>query len=105
MKFTLTFGILIFLSIAVCWSSQAATIKAASASASDVQTAINAANNGDTVVVPASSVTWNSTSISCSKGITLDFTGVTVTRGSGSVTMVNITTHATAAFRMTGGTW
>jgi hypothetical protein len=60
--------------------AQAATITAASCSSSDVQTAINSASNGDTVIVPSGSCTW-STQVTVSTGITLQ--GQTVCTGSG----------------------
>lgn len=49
---------------------QAATINAASCSAAAVQTAINTAANGDTVVIPNGSCTWTS-GITTSKQITI----------------------------------
>ncbi|MFA6339235.1 MAG: hypothetical protein WCW87_04255, partial [Candidatus Paceibacterota bacterium] len=39
---------------------EAAVITAASANVSDVQTAVNAASNGDTVQIPAGTATWTS---------------------------------------------
>jgi hypothetical protein len=50
--------------------AQSATITAASTASSDVQTAINSAANGDTVLVPAGSATWSST-VTVNKGIRL----------------------------------
>jgi len=47
-----------------------ATINARSPSFADVSTAINSANDGDTVVIPAGTATWTSTLI-ITKGITL----------------------------------
>jgi len=60
--------------------AQANTFNAASCSSSNVQTAINSASNGDTVVVPSGSCTW-SAQVTISTGITLQ--GQTVCTGSG----------------------
>ena len=48
--------------IAICLSSSASAniIQAASCSRADVQAAINSAQDGDTVLVPAGECTWNS---------------------------------------------
>src|SRR6516165_8379701 len=56
------------------------TIHAASCSSSDVQTAINSASNGDSVVVPSGSCTWAS-QVTVSAAVTLE--GQTVCSGSG----------------------
>jgi hypothetical protein len=53
----------------------AATVTATTASLADVQTAIKAAKGGDTVVVPAGTVTWN-TRLSVAKAITLQGAGI-----------------------------
>ena len=81
---------------------RAATINAASASRTDVVNAINAAANGDTVVVPSGSATWSST-ISISKGITLQGAGV----GSTIITVaanpaISVSQINTYNFRLTG---
>jgi hypothetical protein len=52
-------------------AAHAATINAPSCSSTDVQTAINSANNGDTVVVPSGACTWASPVNISSKGVTL----------------------------------
>jgi hypothetical protein len=57
-------------------SSFAATINAASPSASDVQAAINQALNDDTVVVPAGSATWATSVSIANKSITLTGAGI-----------------------------
>jgi len=49
----------------------AATITAASTSQSDVQAAINAANEGDTVVVPAGDSTWPGSAVTWTGGVTV----------------------------------
>ena len=57
------------------------TVTASSCSVSDVQAAINTANNGDTVIIPNGSCTWSS-GITFSVQITLQgasTTGVTIT--------------------------
>lgn len=66
--------------------SEAATINAASCSAADVQTAINSASQGDTVLVPSGNCTWstNSVEIPNTKGITLQGAGIGKTVITGS---------------------
>lgn len=81
------------------------TIVASSNSAADVQTAIGLALPGDTISVPAGAVTWDSAGVTCNKGIIIDFSGVSVTRGTGTTTLVAVTTHSTDRFRLTGGTF
>lgn len=91
----------IFVSAAL--SVHSATITAVSAAAADVQAAVDRAADGDTVVVNPSSATWTSgQGVVCSKGITLSGTGVTITASGGTQTLVNVTTNASAAFRLTG---
>ena len=55
------------------------TITASSASASDVQTAINFANDGDTVIVPPGNVTWSTAVTINGKAITLQGSGTAST--------------------------
>jgi hypothetical protein len=64
--------------------ASAATINAASCSYNDVSSAINSAQRGDTVLVPAGNCTWNST-LTITKGITLQGAGVdkTIIRSDG----------------------
>jgi hypothetical protein len=69
------------LSVFFATEAKANTITAASCKTSDVQTAINAASDGDTVVIPNGSCTW-STGITTSKQISLQgesVGGVTIT--------------------------
>ena len=54
-------------------SAHAATMPAASANLADVQAAVNSANGGDTVQVPAGSATW-SAGLTISKAIILQGT-------------------------------
>ena len=64
-------------------TSRAATVTAASCSSAAVQTAINAAVTGDTVIIPNGSCTWSSgITISSSKGVVLlgqSLAGVVIT--------------------------
>jgi hypothetical protein len=76
LKFTVAILILWLGSLPV----HGATINAPSCSVSDVQSAINSASSGDTVVVPSGSCTW-STQVAFTKGITLQ--GQTACTGSG----------------------
>ncbi len=64
--------VIIFLTIA---HADAVTITATSCSQVDVQAAINSANEGDTVYVPAGSCTWK-TKVTISKGIILQGAGI-----------------------------
>lgn len=69
--------VLIFLSLIIPYSSVAysGTVISASCSYSDVQSAINSANSGDTVYVPECTASW-SKGITINKGITLQGAGV-----------------------------
>lgn len=60
--------------------SEAATLTATDCSSSAVQTAINAAYSGDTVVIPAGSCTW-STEVTTNKPLTLTGAGTSNTTG------------------------
>jgi hypothetical protein len=96
-------------------TTQAATRTAASCSTSDVQVAINSAVAGDTVTIPACSQTnWSST-LTITKGITLQGSGEgqtilgdNVSKGGSTCTgggpLVAWSVNAPAAFRMTGMT-
>lgn len=84
---------------------------ASSGNPGDVQSAINAARDGDTVVIPSGSYNWTS-GINCNKAITIDGRGaVTITNKAGGATLFNLTLspngHVTLAgiqFRNAGGT-
>jgi len=84
----------------------AATINAKSASYSDVASAITSASPGDTVIVPAGSVTWSST-LNITKGINLIGAGIgntVITRGvSGSlITYIPANWDLNIPFRISG---
>jgi hypothetical protein len=82
------------------------THTAASCSRSDVQSAINAASDGDTVIVPTGNGTWSS-DVTLSKGITLQGAGVgltNITQG-GSDILLSITGTEGKPFRVTGFTF
>jgi hypothetical protein len=82
---------------------QAATLKAASCSSSDVQAAINAASDGDTVLVPAGSCSW-SPQVKLNKAITLQGgNGGTTTITSAAA--VVLTPGTGAPTRLTGFTF
>jgi hypothetical protein len=80
-------------------------IQAASASATDVNTAITSASNGDTVLLPLnSSATWSiAVSLPSTKYITLDLNGCTITL-SGASGEFTINSHASGLNRITNGT-
>lgn len=61
--------------VSVALSAEAATQTAAGCSQADVQSAINAANDGDTVSVPAGNCTWTSSVQTNNKRITLEGAG------------------------------
>jgi hypothetical protein len=78
---------------------------AASCSRSDVQAEIDAASNGDTVIVPAGTAIWTA-NITISKGITVQGAGIgltviTITDGSA----VSITNNTGSFLRITGFTF
>ena len=80
--------------------AHAATVNATSCSQTDVQNAVNSANNGDTVVVSGTcSIAWGSAvSIPGTKGITVN--------GGGNVTLTlngfNIAQNSSTSSRITG---
>ena len=97
---------LVFVCVA-CSATRAATINAASTSRADVNTAIQAASNGDTVVIPAGSSTWTAGVNLGTKGITVRGAGVGQTvltsNISGSQThMFTLNTQASFPTRFTG---
>src|SRR5437870_5212470 len=67
--------------------ARASTVTATSCNVSDVQTAINAAKDGDTVIIPNGSCSWSS-GISTSKQITVQGASV------GGVTITDTDTNA-----------
>lgn len=75
----------------------AATINAASCSRTDVLNAINAAVDGDRVIVPAGTCTWTSRITVSGKGIVLAGAGV------GQTTIVNGANGTVLAFNLTAG--
>src|SRR5690349_15644936 len=71
---------LLILSILVLpFAAKGQTVNAASCSATDVQTAINAATAGQTVNIPAGSCNWGSTVVNLAKAITLNGAGQNTT--------------------------
>lgn len=100
---------LVILSPLLCLSgiaAQAATIQPTGCGNADVQKAVDAAANGDTVRLPASCVTtWDgAVSLPGSKGLTLDGNGGSIARGglgSGS-TLISISPSSTTTTRVTG---
>ena len=77
--------------------AKAATISAASCSSAAVQNAINAASDGDRVLVPAGSCTWTSPLRVSGKGVTLAGAGI------GQTTIVNGTNGIALQFDLTPG--
>ena len=72
---------LILLLLALCLSRplSAADVQAKSPSCSHVQAAIDSAQDGDTVVVPAGSATWRNSVVLSHKYLTLQGAGMTQT--------------------------
>lgn len=75
-KSTFVFPLILFCLFVFSQGAHAATVNAASCSNANVQSAINSASSGDTVVVPAGSCTWTSTVNISGKGITLQGAGI-----------------------------
>jgi hypothetical protein len=82
----------------------AATRAAASASYSDVSSAVTSASSGDTVVVPAGSATWNS-SLTITKGIILNGAGVGQTVITGGIDYSPTVGEASKIFELSGFTF
>ena len=88
-----------------------ATINAASPSAIDVQTAINTAAAGDTIMIPAGSATWTTSVTITNKSLVLIGGGIdltTITRnttGNDSPAVLIVTMRSTDTFTMKGFTW
>jgi hypothetical protein len=82
----------------------AATQTAASCSTSDVQAAVNAASDGDTVIIPGGSCTWTS-GISTTKQIQIQGQNYTSTPGGRSTQAVIIVNNSTTGplFEFTSG--
>ena len=85
------------------FKAEANTINASSCSLSDVQAAINTANNGDTVIIPNGSCTWTA-GITFSVQITLQgasTTGVTITDEDTNSGDSLLTAHTGSSFHTT----
>src|SRR5690606_18514471 len=80
-------------------SANAATVTASACTSSAVQSAIDSANNGDTVVVPNGSCSWSSCVRINGKAIHLrgqSPTGVTITHNAGSSHLITVTESSAA---------
>jgi hypothetical protein len=110
---TKLFSLLLCTLAVLCSSAGAATRNAASCSASAVQSAINAANTGDTVTIPAGTCSWTSgVSIPSSKGITVQgagsgrivaYSSSTLSIGTGSKTLTISTAHVGHSLSLVNG--
>lgn len=85
---------------------EAAIIKAESASLGDVTSAVASASNGDTVVIPAGTVTWTG-GLRIKKAITLQGSGIGSTLikdgiQNGTIRLISFTLVPNKASRMTG---
>ena len=89
---------------------QAATITASNCSVGAVSAAISSASNGDTVVIPPGTCTWDSM-LSITKGITLQGSGIDVTilrdnvsKAPGANRMIQVSVAAPNRIRLTNFT-
>jgi hypothetical protein len=103
----------LFVLLGLLWhaSGEAAAINAASCSTANVQAAINASTNGDTVAIPAGTCAWTS-GVTVNKGITIQGAGsgriiaysvTTVAIGTGSKTLTVASTRVDGGLAITPG--
>lgn len=95
---------IIILALFACVVSHATVINAASCSVANVQTAIDSATDGDTVVLPSCSATWSGAGPIVSitnKGITLQ--GQTTCNGSPGVRVTSCTDNTNITLSPSGG--
>src|SRR5436309_15942679 len=96
-------------------AAKAATISATSCEASDVRTALNRAQAGDTVVIPAGTANWTQeVSWNAPANVTLKGAGTSATGGGDQTVIIdnsasgqpllNLTANSTGVLRMTGVT-
>ena len=89
MRRYIVFALCLPFSLAIlCSNVYANTISAASCSASDVQTAVNSASSGDTVMVPSGNCTWSSPVTVSGRSVVLQ--GQTACTGSGNPSSNNL---------------
>ncbi len=93
----------LLLSLLVSAHASGSIINAASVSEADVTTAIAAASNGDTVVIPAGTATWTS-KLTITKAITLRGNGIgnTIIRDGGTSTQMILWALPSGFSRITG---
>lgn len=98
--FELLVGIVL---VGLAGTSSAVTIYANSPSCLDVNSAVLAAREGDTVVIPAGNADWTE-GITISKGITLQGTGrdSTTISHNGTLTLINVKLGVDSPVRITG---
>ena len=95
-------ALLLGLSLTGAVTAHANTITVANCSQPAVQGAIDAAVNGDTVVVPSGSCTWSST-LAVRKAVTIQASGtVTISCGSDSVNLIEATETTSGVIRILG---
>jgi hypothetical protein len=82
--------------------AQAAVVQARSLSSADVQAAVNAAVDGDTVAVPAGSASWSSSVAVTGKSITIQGAGTALTRITTGGTAFAFSGMSSKPFRLTG---
>lgn len=95
--------IISFFLVYVGITAEAATINAASCSQANVQSAINLANTGDTIIIPNGSCTWTSGISLNDKGLHIKGAtkyGAIITHNAGSATLFPITEHSSFHIRI-----
>src|SRR5688572_30520836 len=96
-------AVAVAVSVLASTEGQAASINAASCKSSDVQAAINTAQNGDTVVVPSGTCAWTTTVV-MNKAIKLTTSGtVTILNNmTGSADMLQLFESASGHAELSG---
>jgi hypothetical protein len=86
---------------AICPHAWSKTVTAGGGSNSQVQSAIDSATDGDTVVIPPGNYDWSG-GISCGKAVTISGTGVTVNHRAGGGDLVRLTTSSRGHVTLNG---
>jgi len=89
----------VFLFFLLSWNANAATFTASSCALSDVQSAVNKAAEGDTVVIPSGSCRWSG-GVSISKGITVQGAGTATTITSAGSSLFTINGNGSGNYRI-----
>lgn len=98
-KMWFMFMLPVFLFFLLNWNANAATFTAPSCSLSDVQSAVNKAAEGDTVVIPSGSCRWSG-GVTISKGITVQGAGTATTITSAGSSLFTINGNGSGNYRI-----